>query len=49
MEKKNQNNNLINTIKKTVATAAPEGKHSKRGSLEAKDQLRRQKCSALRL
>lgn len=50
MEKKNnQNNNLRNTIKKTVATAAPEEKHSKRGSLEAKDQLRRQKCSALRL
>lgn len=48
-KKNNQNNNLRNTIKKTVATAAPEEKHSKRGSLEAKDQLRRQKCSALRL
>ena len=48
-EKKKQNNNLRNTIEKTVASAAPEGKHNKRGSLEAKDELSRQKFSALRL
>lgn len=38
-----------NTIKETVASGATEGKHRKRGSLEAKDQLSRQKFFALRL
>lgn len=53
-EKVNQRKTKIpnkprNTIKETVASAAPGGKHSKRASLEAKDQLNRQKFFALRL
>jgi len=47
--KKKNNNKPRNTIKQTVASAAPEGMHKKRGSLEAKDQLSRQKFFALRL
>lgn len=44
-----QNIHLRNTSKKTAVSAAPEGKNSERASLEANNQLSRQKSSPLRL